>query len=64
MAEARGLRGTCVVSRETVEPGSGTHCRVFVPHFGVPAYGVHMNGYVRKSDGIHMWIGRRAKESG
>lgn len=36
VAEARGLRGTCVVSRETVEPGSGTHCRVFVPHFGVP----------------------------
>jgi PhzF family phenazine biosynthesis protein len=26
VAEAQGLRGTCVVSRETVEPGSGTHC--------------------------------------
>jgi len=36
VAEAQGLRGTCVVSRETVEPSSGTHCRVFIPHFGVP----------------------------
>jgi PhzF family phenazine biosynthesis protein len=36
VAEAQGLRATCVVSRETVEPGSGTHCRVFIPHFGVP----------------------------
>lgn len=35
--------------------------RAAVPHFGVRAYGVHMNGYVRKGDGIHMWIGRRAK---
>jgi isopentenyldiphosphate isomerase len=36
--------------------------RAAVPPFGVRAYGVHMNGYVRKDDGIHMWIGRRAKE--
>jgi isopentenyldiphosphate isomerase len=36
--------------------------RAAVPHFGVRAYGVHMNGYVRKADGIHMWIGRRAKD--
>jgi isopentenyldiphosphate isomerase len=36
--------------------------RAAIPHFGVRAYGVHMNGYVRKRDGIHMWIGRRAKD--
>jgi isopentenyldiphosphate isomerase len=36
--------------------------RAAVPQFGVRAYGVHMNGYVRKADGIHMWIGRRAKD--
>ena len=36
VAEAQGLRGTCVVSRETVESGSATHCRVFIPHFGIP----------------------------
>jgi isopentenyldiphosphate isomerase len=34
--------------------------RAAVPQFGVRAYGVHMNGYVRRRDGIHMWIGRRA----
>jgi isopentenyldiphosphate isomerase len=36
--------------------------RAAIPQFGVRAYGVHMNGYVRKADGIHMWIGRRAKD--
>jgi PhzF family phenazine biosynthesis protein len=36
VAEQQGLRGTCVVSQETVEAGSGTHCRVFIPHFGIP----------------------------
>jgi PhzF family phenazine biosynthesis protein len=36
VAEKGGLRGTCVVSRETVEASSGTHCRVFIPHFGIP----------------------------
>lgn len=29
-------RGVCVVSRETVDPGSGTHCRFFAPHYGLP----------------------------
>jgi hypothetical protein len=35
--------------------------RAAIPPFGIRAYGVHMNGYVRKADGLHMWIGRRAK---
>ena len=34
--------------------------RAAVPAFGVRAYGVHMNGFVRKDDGLHMWVGRRA----
>jgi PhzF family phenazine biosynthesis protein len=25
-----------VVSRETVDPGSGSHCRFFAPHYGIP----------------------------
>lgn len=29
-------RGVCVVSRETVDPGSGSHCRFFAPHYGIP----------------------------
>jgi isopentenyldiphosphate isomerase len=34
--------------------------RSAVPFFGVQASGVHMNGFVRRSDGLHMWIARRA----
>ncbi|MEX2221294.1 MAG: PhzF family phenazine biosynthesis protein [Candidatus Rokuibacteriota bacterium] len=33
---AQHARGVCVISRETVEAGSGTHCRFFAPHYGVP----------------------------
>lgn len=36
--------------------------RAGVPHFGIRSYGVHMNGFVRRCDGIHMWIGRRARD--
>lgn len=36
--------------------------RAAIPAFGIRAHGVHMNGYMRKADGIHMWIGRRAKD--
>ncbi|MGE0716463.1 MAG: DUF4743 domain-containing protein [Alphaproteobacteria bacterium] len=34
--------------------------RGVLAHLGVRAYGVHLNGYVRRPDGIHLWIGRRA----
>lgn len=30
--------------------------------FGVKAFGVHMNGFVRRDDGLHLWLGRRAKD--
>jgi hypothetical protein len=33
-----------------------------VATFGVRAYGVHVNGIVRKPDGLHLWIGTRAKD--
>jgi len=36
--------------------------RIAVPWFGVRAWGVHVNGFVRKKDGIHMWIGKRASD--
>jgi 8-oxo-dGTP pyrophosphatase MutT (NUDIX family) len=36
--------------------------RVAVPWFGVRAWGVHVNGFVRKADGIHLWIGERAAD--
>jgi isopentenyldiphosphate isomerase len=34
--------------------------RAACPHLGIRAFGVHLNGFVRKADGIHMWIARRA----
>jgi 8-oxo-dGTP pyrophosphatase MutT (NUDIX family) len=36
--------------------------RAAVPWFGIRAWGVHVNGFVRKSDGIHLWIGERAAD--
>jgi isopentenyldiphosphate isomerase len=32
-----------------------------VPLFGVPAYGVHVNGFVEDPAGPLLWVGRRAK---
>jgi isopentenyldiphosphate isomerase len=31
-------------------------------HFGVRSFGQHLNGFVRREDGIHMWLGRRAHD--
>lgn len=36
--------------------------RCTVPRFGVPAYGVHVNGFVRDGDALRMWIARRAED--
>ena len=47
-----GVRGVCLVSRETVEKGSATHCRFFAPHFGVPEDIV--TGSVHSSIGV--WL--------
>ena len=34
--------------------------RSAVPIFGVKAFGLHVNGYVREGDRLKIWIGRRA----
>ncbi len=34
--------------------------RAAVPWFGVRAWGPHMTGFVRKADGLHIWVPRRA----
>lgn len=31
-------------------------------YFGIRCFGQHLNGYVRKNDGIHLWIARRAMD--
>lgn len=36
--------------------------RSAVPHFGLRSFGQHLNGFVRKSDGIHLWVARRAQD--
>lgn len=36
--------------------------RSAVPLFGTCGQGIHVNGFVRKEDGLHLWVGRRAKD--
>ncbi|WP_144184163.1 NUDIX hydrolase [Elioraea rosea] len=36
--------------------------RSAVPAFGVRAEGVHVNGLVRRADGLHLWVGVRAAD--
>lgn len=38
--------------------------RAAIPYFGVTAYGLHVNGFVRQPDGIHLWVGKRALDRG
>ena len=33
-----------------------------VPFFGTRAYGVHLNGYRRDGNRLHLWVGRRAPD--
>jgi isopentenyldiphosphate isomerase len=30
------------------------------PYFGIRAFGQHINGFVRRSDGLHLWLARRS----
>ena len=41
-------------------PVLATLDRGALPVFGVLAMGVHVNGLVRRADGLHLWIARRA----
>lgn len=36
--------------------------RAAAAHFGVRSFGQHLNGFVRRPDGIHLWIARRAHD--
>lgn len=43
--------------------GAQPHFRIdrgAVPFFGIRAYGVHLNGFVREGDRLKLWVGRRA----
>ena len=43
-------------------PALGRIDRGAIPSFGVQAVGVHVNGLVRRADGLHMWIAIRARD--
>ena len=36
--------------------------RIAIPWFGTRAWGVHVNGFVRKPDGLYLWVGERAAD--
>jgi isopentenyldiphosphate isomerase len=36
--------------------------RACAPYFGVRAFGQHLNGFVRRRDGLHLWVARRAAD--
>ena len=36
--------------------------RAAAAYFGVRSFGQHLNGFVRTADGLHMWLGRRARD--
>ncbi len=43
--------------------GAAPHFRIdrgAVPFFGIRAYGVHLNGYVRSGETLKLWVGRRS----
>jgi 8-oxo-dGTP pyrophosphatase MutT (NUDIX family) len=36
--------------------------RAGLPGLGLPAFGIHVNGFVRTDMGLHLWVGHRAKD--
>jgi isopentenyldiphosphate isomerase len=48
------------VGQKFTDPPLMTMERAAVPWFGVRAYGPHMTGFVKKSDGLHIWVPRRS----
>jgi 8-oxo-dGTP pyrophosphatase MutT (NUDIX family) len=63
---ARGFyrwRGEAFDIRASLDgPVLGQIDRGAVPAFGVLAQGVHLNGLVRRPDGLHIWVARRATD--
>lgn len=57
------VRGELFDIRATAEgPVLGTLDRGLVGQFGVIGQGVHLNGLVRRADGLHVWVGVRARD--
>jgi len=63
---AEGMIGAWREERYPVAPRWGeaplmTMERAAVAFFGIRAYGVHLNGFVRRSDGLHLWVATRSR---
>lgn len=57
------LRGEAFDVRATADgPVLATLDRGAIPAFGILAQGVHLNGLVRRADGLHLWLGKRARD--
>ncbi|MBW6401223.1 DUF4743 domain-containing protein [Roseomonas sp. HJA6] len=57
------IRGELFDVRATsTGPALATLDRGAVPAFGVMSQGVHVNGLVRRADGLHVWVGVRAQD--
>lgn len=55
------VRGEMFDVRATPEgPVLSTIDRGALPSFGIAAAGVHLDGLVRRADGLHLWVARRA----
>ena len=58
------LRGEMYPVRTTwLSPDLFRLDRTLAPFFGVRAYGVHLNGYVKRENKIYLWIGRRSADA-
>lgn len=57
------IRGEAFDVRETsTGPVLATLDRGALPAFGVMSQGVHVNGIVRRADGLHLWVGIRSRD--
>ena len=48
------------VKADAEGPSLGLLDRGALPRFGVIGVGVHLNGLVRRADGLHLWVAKRA----
>jgi 8-oxo-dGTP pyrophosphatase MutT (NUDIX family) len=65
LAQAAGLRFRAEdfdVRADVNGPVLGVLDRGALPDFGVIGVGVHLNGLVRKPDGLHLWVAKRASD--
>jgi 8-oxo-dGTP pyrophosphatase MutT (NUDIX family) len=69
LARAAAARGLCRWRDEAFDvradpdgPALSRIDRGALPLFGIQAAGVHLNGLVRRADGLHLWVARRAAD--